>query len=427
MPHNRTAPEWLRIIGPGILVAATGVGAGDLATGAFAGNRLGVAVLWAVVVGAALKWCINEGLARWQLVTGTTFLQGCFARWGRPFGYLFLIYLVIWTIPLATALMSACAVAVASIVPAWNTHAGRAILGIVHSGVALFLVRQGGFKLFERIMGCCIAMMFVVAIMTAVALRPDPQEIARGLLWPHAADSDGSGWVIALLGGVGGTLTIVCYGYWIREEQRHGVESIPVCRADLAVGYLVTALFGIAMVIIGSQLEPIDGKGASLVITVAERLEATFGQSGRVLRWLFLIGAWGAFFSSLLGVWQSVPYLFADTCRGLTTSLRHDEEGVGDGHSDLTKTLAYRGYLYGMATIPSLGLLYDNFRDVQKIYAIVGALCIPLLSLLLLRLNRSAALGHFRYRWPMTAALLGSVFVSVWLLGRQITAAIAQQ
>ena len=36
-------------IGPGILVAATGGGAGDLATGAFAGAKLGVAVLWAVV------------------------------------------------------------------------------------------------------------------------------------------------------------------------------------------------------------------------------------------------------------------------------------------------------------------------------------------------------------------------------------------
>ena len=54
----------LLIIGPGLLVAATGVGAGDLATGAFTGNQLGVAVLWAVVLGAVLKFVVNEGLAR---------------------------------------------------------------------------------------------------------------------------------------------------------------------------------------------------------------------------------------------------------------------------------------------------------------------------------------------------------------------------
>ena len=40
----------LAIVGPGILVAATGVGAGDLATGAFTGQQLGVAVLWAILV-----------------------------------------------------------------------------------------------------------------------------------------------------------------------------------------------------------------------------------------------------------------------------------------------------------------------------------------------------------------------------------------
>jgi len=34
------------IIGPGLLVAATGIGAGDLATASFAGSLLGTAVLW---------------------------------------------------------------------------------------------------------------------------------------------------------------------------------------------------------------------------------------------------------------------------------------------------------------------------------------------------------------------------------------------
>ena len=54
----------LVVTGPGLLAAATGVGAGDLATGAFTGNLLGVAVLWAVAVGALVKFVLNEGLAR---------------------------------------------------------------------------------------------------------------------------------------------------------------------------------------------------------------------------------------------------------------------------------------------------------------------------------------------------------------------------
>ena len=50
----------LAFIGPGLMLAATGVGAGDLAGGAFAGMNLGIAVLWAVVLGAFFKYVITE-------------------------------------------------------------------------------------------------------------------------------------------------------------------------------------------------------------------------------------------------------------------------------------------------------------------------------------------------------------------------------
>ena len=69
----------LATIGPGILVAATGVGAGDLATATFTGTKLGTAILWAVVVGAVLKYVLNEGLTRWQLATGTTLILAAFS------------------------------------------------------------------------------------------------------------------------------------------------------------------------------------------------------------------------------------------------------------------------------------------------------------------------------------------------------------
>ena len=97
----------LAVLGPGILVAATGVGAGDLATAAFTGSVLGLAILWAVIVGAFLKFVLNEGLARWQLATSTTLLEGCADRFGRPIIWLFLCYLVAWSFLVAAALMGA--------------------------------------------------------------------------------------------------------------------------------------------------------------------------------------------------------------------------------------------------------------------------------------------------------------------------------
>ena len=70
------------MIGPGLLVAATGVGAGDLATASFAGSLLGNGILWAAVLGAFLKYVVNEGLARWQLATGNTLIEGAVDKFG---------------------------------------------------------------------------------------------------------------------------------------------------------------------------------------------------------------------------------------------------------------------------------------------------------------------------------------------------------
>ena len=201
-------------------------------------------------------------------------------------------------------------------------------------------------------------------------------------------------WTVALLGGVGGTLTVLCYGYWIREEGRSGPEQLRTCRLDLAAGYIMTALFGISMVIIGSQLDLPKSQPASLMVHIADRLQQ---ELGTFARWLFLAGAWGAVFSSLLGVWQSVPYLFSDFWQ-LT---RSSTPGPVD-----TRGLPYRIYLFCMATIPAIGL-FVRFDVVQKTYAIIGALFIPLLAIVLLILNsRPSLIGPQLRNSYFTNALL---------------------
>ena len=72
----KTILSWYYIVAPGILVAATGVGAGDLIFASFAGSNIGLTVLWVAAVGAVLKWMLTEGLARWQMATNTTLLEG---------------------------------------------------------------------------------------------------------------------------------------------------------------------------------------------------------------------------------------------------------------------------------------------------------------------------------------------------------------
>jgi len=394
----------LVIVGPGILVAATGVGAGDLATGAFTGRHLGVAVLWAVVVGAFLKYVINEGLTRWQLATGETLLEGCVIHLGRVFQWFFLVYLVFWSFLVGVALMSACGATAHAMFPLISPQADKIFFGVLHSAVAVCLVSLGGYKLFEKVMTVCIGIMFVVVVGTAVALHPPLDETLRGLFLPliPKLHDGGLGWTVALLGGVGGTLTVLCYGYWIREEGREGTGDLKTCRIDLATGYIMTALFGMSMLVIGSRMQELKGGGANLLAELANGLQEPFGQFGPAVRWAFLLGAWGAVFSSLLGVWQSMPYLFADFCNLAKANDPKSEKLQVD-----TRSWAYRGYLYAIATIPALGLWLVPFQTAQKTYAVVGALVIPALAVILLILNnRTSLVGHeFRNRWKANLIL----------------------
>ena len=407
-PERESSPTTppIRALLPGLLVAATGVGAGDLATASLAGSHVGLAILWAVLVGAFLKYVLTEGLGRWQLATGTTLLEGCAQHMGRPFLIAFFLYLIPWSFVVGSAMMSACGVTMHALIPVFDeASTGKVFFGVAHGIAGIVLVRAGGYRLFSRVMGLCIGVMFFTVVTAAVLQPVDWTEVAQGLLVPRIPDTPPPGslsWTIALMGGVGGTLTVLCYGYWIREEGRTGKTAVRTCRIDLGAGYIMTALFGIGMVIIGSQVH-IEGKGASLIVDLSDQLGSTVGPAAK---WAFLAGAYGAVFSSLLGVWQSVPYIFADVWSmtvGDTDERR--EARVSE------KSATYRTYLYALAVVPMIGLFY-GFTFIQMLYAIVGACFMPFLAFALLFLNgRSRWVGREFRNHPATSVLLAGILV----------------
>jgi Mn2+/Fe2+ NRAMP family transporter len=357
------------LAGPGLLLAATGVGGGDLATASIAGSLLGPAILWAVIVGAFLKFVVTEGLARWQLATGETFLEGVVHRLGPGVIIVFLPYLFLWTFFAGSAQMNACGVALHAIFPFFESpEQGKIVFGMASSIVGIGLVLKGGYELFEKIMRVCIGIMFVTVVLTAILLWPGTGAVLTGLFVPRIPDISGVGltWTVALIGGIGGTLTILGYGYWLREEGRTSPDDIWLCRVDLGAGYAMTAIFGLAMVIIGSTIE-IEGQGTTLLVTLSDQLGDLVGPVGK---WVFLIGAFGAVFSSLLGVWQSVPYLFAD-CWGLIRErAKHTE---GEPIPVNTQAKPYRVYLAIIGIVPMIGL-FSSFREVQMLYTVTGAM-----------------------------------------------------
>ncbi|HZI11329.1 MAG TPA: divalent metal cation transporter, partial [Myxococcus sp.] len=189
------------------------------------------------------------------------------------------------------------------------------------------------------------------------------------------------------------------YGYWIREKGREGPGGLRTCQADLAVGYTLTGLFGAAMVLIGSTLQ-LQGTGLKVATLLAQRLGDVTGPVGY---WLFLVGFWAAVFSSVLGVWEGIPYLFADF-------LRIHRGQAAQGVS-LRDTRAWRLYLVALALVP-LPLLWVPLQRAQLAYAVVGSMFMPLLAATLLWMNnRKSELGPLRNGWLTNAALAATLLL----------------
>ena len=389
------------LVGPGIVVAATGVGAGDMVAATKAGAAWGLPLLWTAVVGAVLKFVLAEGIARWQLATGTTLLEGWSRLLGRPLRIAFVAYLLTWTIVVAGALMAACGLAAHALVPALSVTTW----GIVHALLALVLVWFGGYQGFESIMKWVIGLMFVCIVGSAAIESPPPEGVLRGML---PTIPEGSlVLVLAVIGGVGGTLTLLSYNYWMLEKGWQGAGWAPVVRVDLGVGYVLTGIFGVAVILLGAMvLQPagIRVEGNTGVLDMATILGQQFGRAGELV---FLVGFWGAVASSLLGVWQSVPYLFFNFLRAARPNVpRVDASaatGTGEGIDPATaggiqrRSLPYRGYLLFMTFPPMLLLTIDRPVWLVVSYAALGALFMPFLATTLLFMNnRRDEMGSLR-------------------------------
>ncbi len=433
----------VRSVTLGLLVAAAGIGGSDVSMAALTGSRFGLMLLWAIVAGAFIKFILNEGVVRWQVATGETFLEGACHRLGPAARIVFLVYLLPWTFLVGASVMSASAAVAAAVLTSekgWVASGSsetsgwmRVLLGLVQSLAAAGLVVSGGYAVFKRVMGALTIAMVLLVVVAAVLTRPDLGAVAGAILLPRLPleDTEGVQWTIALFGGIGGTVTMLAYGYWMREDGRPNGGNLPSpgawsYRIDLGIAYIVTAFFGIALTIVSADVR-VHPSGANLFQSVASRLAETVGPAAA---WVYLAGAWCAVCACMLGVWQFIPLLFADC---VSMGRAEPEEALSKTPSerlatraDLSRTPAYRACLLGIATLPSLGVWLD-FAVVQRAFGILGSMFIPLLALALLLMNtRRAWVGRHVNSVLTNAALvaalvvasMGLVFECARLLGR---------
>ncbi|MFE3737632.1 Nramp family divalent metal transporter [Streptomyces sp. NPDC059134] len=393
-------------IGPGIVVAATGVGAGDLVATLIAGSKFGYTLLWAAVIGCVVKISLAEAAGRWHLATGRTLFDGwrSLGRWTT--GY-FAVYVVVWGFVYGATAMSSSALPIVALFP---DGPGLKTWAVITGLIGLVFVWFNQYAVFEKVMTVLIGIMFVVVMYVAIRVAPDLGAAFAGLA-PVLPDGSLL-YTLGLIGGVGGTITMAAYGYWVNAKGWTNSAWMKVMRLDNRVAYITTGLFVVAMLVVGAELL----HSSHIALTSGDRglidlgaiLEDRFGPATAKL---FLIGFFATSFSSLIGVWHGVSLMFAD----FVERVREDRAAsggsggagasVGSGGSggsgdaatveevasgERERSVPFRAYLLWL-TFPPISLLFlDEPFGLVVVYGVLGAFFMPFLALTLIWLLNSS-------------------------------------
>jgi Mn2+/Fe2+ NRAMP family transporter len=391
--------NFLKLAGPGLIVAATGIGSGDVVAATVGGARYGVILLWAIAVGAFFKFVLSEGIARWQLATGLTALEGCATYLPAWVKYYFAAYLVLWTIAVSAALTNATGLGITNLTGGAIPQSWGAV---AHSLIGFAFVWIGGYAWFEKLMKFLVGIMGFSILVCAALIVNDWAHVVQGLLIPRIPQASGT-YVLSIIGGIGGSITMLSYNYWMREEKISGAEYLGYVRGDVAVAYLFTAIFGMSIMVIANQaffLAGVTITDAQAVPKMAEVLGTLLGPFGV---YAYSLGFWAAVFASLLGVWQSVPYLYADFY-GVSQRMSVEERRAV---TQVTST-PYRVALAFITLVPLPFAFTGRPLAVIVIYTIVGSLFVPFLAATLLYLNNKVpwAAAVPKNHWTTNVALI---------------------
>ena len=380
-------------LGPGLLLAATGIGVGDMVSSTIAGASYGLTLVWALAAGVILKYAITEGAARWQLATGSSLLEGWRDHLPRALVVAFFIYFVIWSYFVSSALIAASALVPTAIMPVVPLP----VWGVLHAVAAFTLVWFGRYDRFLAVIKWFVGLKFAAVIGSVLLIV-----FWSGADWSHvgARQEFSTPYTLSLIGGVGGTVTLLSYAYWMREAGWSGTGRLPMARGDLTVSFGLVMVFSFSMIFLATQIDwagQILDEGPRLCLLLANRIGAEIGPIGRGV---FLLGFWGAAFSSVLGVFHGVPFLFDDMFHLWRRQQRAGQQG--------TAYRAWAGYL----TLASISALVIR-RPVWLVFAytVVGSLFFPFVISTLLWLNNSGHTPKFTRNGVVVNVVLGAALL----------------
>lgn len=421
----------LKQLGPGLIIAGSIVGSGELIATTAVGAEAGFVLLWLIIIGCLIKVFVQIEFGKYAITHGKTTLDGMNEVPGPRFGgrsdnrvnwvcWFFLVFIVV-ALAQVGGLIGGVGQAVSIQFPlteageAVNTFhneqiraqlAGRAVsdapeptandakiwAAVITAGSIVLLV-LGRYRLIQNVSTALVAMFTFVTIGNLVMLQSMPDwrvsfdELLSGMSF-QIPPGAGMGTALAAFGIIGvGATELIQYPYWCLEKGyakwtgprddtdawKHRAEGwLRVLKWDAWCSMVVYTFATIAFYLLGAAIlgrSGLNPGGTNLVRTLGEMYVPVFGDWAQAV---FLFGAFAVLYSTFFVASASHARVLADAMRVYGFS-------SGGGHAYVFWTRVFSGVL-PIVFLGSFVLISDNPRQLVLAGGFMGALMLPLLG-----------------------------------------------
>ena len=424
----RTIGEALRRIGPGMVLAASIVGSGELIATTTLGAQIGYAGLWLVLLSCLIKPVVQGELGRYTIASGRTGLEALDLVPGPRLRVSWIVWawalMVLITMLQVGGMYGGVSQVMHILVPAVPVRAW--VFGFL--ALTLWLLLGGGYARIERLAFVKVGLFTMLTVLAAAVLVRMPQyfswsRLSEGLQFQLPAA--GLATAIAVFGITGvGASELFMYPYWCVEKgyaryagpadgspewQRRARGWIRVMHVDILASMAIytgaTAAFFLlgAGVLHGMGLVP---AARDMVPVLSNIYTQTLG--GWAL-WLFYLGAIATLYGTIFASTAAQTRMFADMCRLLGLFARDDVE---------SRRAYFRGFVVLLTFLPvTLYLTLESPVAMVVAGGIAQASMLPALAL--------AAIVLRHRHLPPAVAPSRATTVLLWVAAAVITTTIA--
>ena len=434
-PEEITEPpqtffDALKRIGPGMILAASIVGSGELIATTTLGAQVGYTALWVIVLSCLIKPIVQAEMGRYIIASGETGL----ASFNRVPGPRVRVNWVVWMWALMTlltllqigAMFGGVSQVMNLVVPAISVK----VWIIIFLAITLVLLLGGGYERIERLAMVKVGLFTMLTFLAALLLIRMPQYFSWNEFWngfKFRMPGAGFSTAVAVFGITGvGASELFMYPYWCVEKgyarfsgrrdssaqwNNRARGWIRVMHLDIIASMIIYTVATIAFYLLGAGIlhgmgKVPEAKANDMIPVLSNIYTQTLGEWSL---WLFYVGAIVTLYGTIFAATAANSRVFADMLR-LMGVFKAD---------DYRRRLWYRNLFIVLLTVVPV-LLYFLYQSPVKMVIAGGlaqAMMLPIIGISTLYLrHRYLPRDIAPSRW-VTVGLWVATVIIVWLTG----------